>query len=65
MNAMAGANPEASTITEVIAGDPKQAAQPRPVRLGDREFSRKIALTGSVKGLVLRSLVLRDESRHE
>ena len=31
-----------------------------PVRLGDREFSRKIALPGSVI-----SLVLRDESRHE
>src|SRR5450755_1265702 len=54
MNAMAGDNPEARTVTEVISTQPEQAAQPGPVAVGNRQSRREVGLAGPVKGLALR-----------
>ncbi len=35
---MAGTNPEAAAVTEVIGGSSKQAAQAGPVGMGQSEF---------------------------
>ena len=54
MNAVAGDNPEAGAITEVTRAEAKQAAQPRPVRIGHCQGRREVGLAGLIKGLALR-----------
>src|SRR5579863_9783471 len=51
MNAMAGDNPEAVAVTEVISSQAEQAAQAGPMRVGDGEGGGEIGLPGSIKGL--------------
>jgi hypothetical protein len=60
MNATAGANPEAASITEVTFGSSEQAAQAGPVSLSHGKGGGEITLAGLVE-----SLTVRDESRHE
>ncbi len=54
MNAVAGNNPEASTITEVTRSESEQATQPRPVGVGDGQRCGEIGLASGVwlKGAV-------------
>jgi hypothetical protein len=59
MNAVAGANPKAAAVTEVISGGSHEAAQTGPVGLGHGEVGGEIALAGLVEGLAV-----RDDSRH-
>src|ERR1700683_2318736 len=59
MNSVAGANPEASTITEVIFRLSQEAAQTGPVGVSDREFGGEVELAGLVEGLAA-----RDEPGH-
>src|SRR5579863_511393 len=51
MNAVAGANPEATAITEVMFASAKEAAQAGPVSLGYREICSQDSLAGLVEGL--------------
>jgi hypothetical protein len=60
MNAAAGANPEAATVTEVTFFSSEQAAQAGPVGLGHGEVGGEIALAGLVEGVGM-----RDGLRHE
>src|ERR1700739_706080 len=53
MNAMAGNNPEAVAVTEVMVGPTQQAAEAAPVGVGDGEGGGEIRLPGSIEGLPL------------
>jgi hypothetical protein len=55
MNATAGTNPEAGTITEVIFFGSEQAAEASPVSLGHGEVGGEMELAGLVEGLTARS----------
>ena len=59
MNAVAGNDPEAITVTEVTRGHPQQATEPRPMRVGYSQSGGEVHLSGPVKGLSLRG-----ENRH-
>jgi hypothetical protein len=54
MNASAGSNPEAATVTEVIFGGSEQANQPGPVGLGHGEVSGEEELAGLVESVAVR-----------
>ncbi len=51
MNAVAGDNPEAISITEVTWGEPEQAAQSSPVRVGHSQGRSQVRLPALIKGL--------------
>src|SRR5579863_217908 len=53
MNAVAGDNPEARTVTEVIRPQPKQAAQPGPVGVGHGEGGGKNRLASLIQHFCL------------
>jgi hypothetical protein len=54
VNATARANPESTTIAEVILGGSDQAAQAGPMRLSHSQVRGKIALARLVKSLAVR-----------
>src|SRR5450755_1494213 len=54
MNAVAGNNPEARTITEVTRSQSKQSTQPGPVRVGNSQSRGEVRLAGVVEGSSLR-----------
>jgi hypothetical protein len=60
MDAAAGPDPESASVQEVGFRCAQQATQSRPVRIGYRQFGRKIALAGLVE-----SLAAWDDSRHK
>src|SRR5579863_5582447 len=53
MNAVAGDNPEARTVTEVIRPQPKQAAQPGPVGVGHGEGGGENCLASLIQHFCL------------
>lgn len=52
MNAAAGTNPQAATVTKVTFRSSQQATQARPVGLGYRKVSCKKELAGFVESLI-------------
>src|SRR5208282_2703773 len=54
MNAVAGNNPQAEAVTEVIRAESEQAAQPRPVRVGHRQRGGQVRLAALVEGPAVR-----------
>src|SRR5260221_14597218 len=54
MNAAAGNDPEAVSITEVTGSQTQEASKASPVRIGDSKRRGQIGLTSSIESLPLR-----------